>query len=48
MWIECRLGVLREDDGPAIVLLVFGDYLNLMRKVQTTYWYDTLSLVMGF
>jgi hypothetical protein len=38
MEVESRLGVLRENDGPAIVLLVFSDYLNVMRKIQTTYW----------
>ena len=38
LYCLARLGVLTEKDGPALVLRVFKQYLDLMRKVQTTYW----------
>ncbi|KAL5992518.1 hypothetical protein ACLOJK_013437 [Asimina triloba] len=38
-WLYCltRLGLIREEDFPALVLKVFVKYLDLMRKLQTTY-----------
>ena len=32
------LGVLKEDDCKATVIMVFRAYLALMRDIQTTYW----------
>ena len=40
LYCLAHLGVLTASDGPAIVLMVFGDYLELMRKIQTTYWLE--------
>jgi hypothetical protein len=36
--LQARLGVVTEDDAPALVLRIFARYLSLMRRVQTTYW----------
>lgn len=33
-----KLGILCEDDRQALVTRVFVAYLQLMRKLQTTYW----------
>ena len=38
LYCLARLGMLRPDDAPALGLRVFPQYLDLMRKVQTTYW----------
>ena len=35
---QARLGAVEEDDAQALVTRVFSAYLDLMRKVQTTYW----------
>jgi len=35
-----RLGVLRKEDYQAIVGRIFVKYLDLMRKLQTTYWLE--------
>ncbi|GMH40343.1 hypothetical protein BSKO_08247 [Bryopsis sp. KO-2023] len=35
-----KLQVLKEEDLPAVVLKVFNGYLELMRKIQTTYWLE--------
>jgi len=35
-----KLRVLRVEDLPAAVLRVFGQYLHLCRKLQTTYWLE--------
>lgn len=40
-----RLGVFQAGDEQALVCRVFKSYLQLMRKVQTTYWYCPLSAV---
>ena len=37
--VQARLGVVAEDDAQALVTHVFSAYIDLMRKVQTTYWY---------
>lgn len=42
-WILClvRLSVLDlASDGPAIVLRVFWQYIQVMRKIQSTYWLE--------
>lgn len=41
-WLLClaRLGLLNEDDYQALVARVFVKYLDLMRKLQTTYWLE--------
>ncbi|XP_058087028.1 uncharacterized protein LOC131234148 isoform X2 [Magnolia sinica] len=38
-WLYClaRLGLIREEDYPSVVLKVFVRYLELMRKLQMTY-----------
>ncbi|KAG8365751.1 hypothetical protein BUALT_Bualt17G0004500 [Buddleja alternifolia] len=38
-WLYClaRLGIVREEDYPALVSRVFVKYLELMRKLQLTY-----------
>ncbi|EPS70972.1 hypothetical protein M569_03784, partial [Genlisea aurea] len=38
-WLYClaRLGIIREEDYQAVVLRVFVNYLELMRKLQLTY-----------
>eukprot|EP00250_Pteridium_aquilinum_P000019 c10031_g1_i1 orf=230-1441(+) len=35
-----RLGLVNEDDYQALVSRVFVQYLELMRKLQTTYWLE--------
>jgi len=35
-----RLGVFSEADYGCVVSLVFNKYLNLMRRIQTTYWLE--------
>ncbi|KAG6553417.1 hypothetical protein Mapa_005152 [Marchantia paleacea] len=35
-----RLGLIKQDDYQAVVLRVFVQYLDLMRKLQTTYWLE--------
>ncbi|CAM6116890.1 unnamed protein product [Calypogeia fissa] len=35
-----RLGLVKQDDYQAIVIRVFVKYLDLMRKLQTTYWLE--------
>lgn len=35
---DCCTGALEEKDSQALVTKVFAAYLELMRKVQTTYW----------
>jgi serine/threonine-protein phosphatase 2A activator len=41
MFLYClfALGALKEDDQQATVLRVFKRYLDLIRQLQTTYWY---------
>jgi serine/threonine-protein phosphatase 2A activator len=41
-WLLClaRLGLLNEDDYQALVARVFVKYLDLMRRLQTTYWLE--------
>lgn len=41
-WLLClaRLGLVNEDDYQALVSRVFVRYLELMRKLQTTYWLE--------
>ena len=38
LYCLARLGVLGPHDAPAVGLRIFPHYLNLMRRVQTTYW----------
>lgn len=38
LYCLARLGVLQPEDRQAAVLVVFKTYLQLMRKIQTTYW----------
>ena len=38
LYCLARLGILCPDDAPAVGLRIFPHYLDLMRKVQTTYW----------
>ena len=42
MWLLClyRLGHLQRSDFPALVLVVFVQYLQLMRRIQTTYYLE--------
>ncbi|KAF5843475.1 hypothetical protein DUNSADRAFT_15770 [Dunaliella salina] len=35
-----KLGVFTEADHGCVVSLVFNKYLNLMRRIQTTYWLE--------
>lgn len=37
LYCLAKLGVIKEEDSQALVLSVFNRYLNLMRKIQTTY-----------
>lgn len=41
-WLLClaRLGLVDQDDYQALVARVFVKYLDLMRKLQTTYWLE--------
>ncbi|KAL2635100.1 hypothetical protein R1flu_006579 [Riccia fluitans] len=41
-WLLClaRLGLIKQEDYQAVVLRVFVEYLDLMRKLQTTYWLE--------
>lgn len=41
-WLLClhRIGLIVEEDFKAVVLKVFVAYLDLMRKLQTTYWLE--------
>ncbi|CAO1622839.1 unnamed protein product [Sympodiomycopsis kandeliae] len=42
-WILClvRLSLLSlETDGPVIVLRIFWQYIQVMRKIQSTYWLE--------
>ncbi len=42
MWLLClyRLGRIQTVDFPALVLVVFVQYLHLMRRIQTTYYLE--------
>jgi serine/threonine-protein phosphatase 2A activator len=40
LFLLARLGLLKEDDYHAVVARVFVKYLDLMRKLQTTYWLE--------
>lgn len=42
MWLLClyRLGHVQESDFPALVLVVFVQYLHLMRRIQMTYYLE--------
>ncbi|KAI9151028.1 Serine/threonine-protein phosphatase 2A activator 2 [Blastocladiella emersonii ATCC 22665] len=35
-----KLGLVTDDDKPALILRVFVRYIDLMRKVQFTYWLE--------
>ena len=50
LYCLAALGVLRQTDLQAVVTRVFAKYLDLMRKVQTTYWSASLrlSLITSF
>lgn len=37
LYCLAKLGVMKEEDSLAAVLLVFNSYFTLMRKIQTTY-----------
>ncbi|URE43024.1 serine threonine-protein phosphatase 2A activator 2, partial [Musa troglodytarum] len=37
LYCLARLGLIKEDDYPALVLRVFATYLDLMRRLQITY-----------
>uniref|UniRef100_A0A0C9RI51 Serine/threonine-protein phosphatase 2A activator n=1 Tax=Wollemia nobilis TaxID=56998 RepID=A0A0C9RI51_9CONI len=41
-WLLClaRLGLIGEEDYQAVVSRVFVKYLDLMRRLQTTYWLE--------
>ncbi|CAK9441445.1 uncharacterized protein LODBEIA_P53130 [Lodderomyces beijingensis] len=36
----CKLGTLRAEDFPALVLKVFTKYMAIMRRLQKTYWLE--------
>lgn len=42
MWLLClyELGQIHQDDFPAVVMHTFTRYLNLMRKIQSTYYLE--------
>lgn len=40
LYCFARLGVYEEQDRQALVLHVFSKYIELMRKIQTTYWLE--------
>jgi len=42
VWLYClqRIGAIAVDDYPAVVLKIFLTYLDVMRKLQTTYWLE--------
>ncbi|KAL4421972.1 hypothetical protein ABPG77_010995 [Micractinium sp. CCAP 211/92] len=40
LYCLARLGVVGRDDAQALVTRVFARYLQLMRKLQTTYWLE--------
>ncbi|GAX82685.1 hypothetical protein CEUSTIGMA_g10111.t1 [Chlamydomonas eustigma] len=40
LYCLAKLGVLQERDKMAIVLRIFKQYLELMRKIQSTYWLE--------
>ena len=42
MWLLClfRLGKIQMQDLPALVVVVFVQYLHLMRRIQTTYYLE--------
>ena len=42
LYCLAALGVLRQTDLQAVVTRVFAKYMELMRKVQTTYWSASL------
>ncbi|KZS96925.1 Phosphotyrosyl phosphatase activator, partial [Sistotremastrum niveocremeum HHB9708] len=41
-WLMCmeRLGVVSSDDHKALVLRVFWRYIQVMRRIQSTYWLE--------
>lgn len=39
LYCLARLGVVGPQDRQALVLKVFAQYVALMRKIQTTYWW---------
>lgn len=40
LYCLAKLGVVGRDDAQALVTRVFARYLQLMRKIQTTYWLE--------
>lgn len=40
LYVLAQLGVFCEEDRQALVTKVFNRYIQLMRKVQTTYWLE--------
>jgi len=40
LYCLAKLGVFAESDRTALVLVIFNSYLNLMRKLQTSYWLE--------
>jgi serine/threonine-protein phosphatase 2A activator len=42
-----KVGVFTPEDQQALVTRVFAAYLELMRKVQTTYWLDKKAHIRG-